>query len=169
MNTANFPTYLLGPRRDKQGPRPPVGNHVGVDKSATGRLLRCKINTLVSTFNIRSLNSIEMIGELTALAEEKGISVVCLQEHRKFHDSADVHYADAGKGWILAISSCWRKSVNSCVGGVGMLLSPSAYYSLEDNIVVVNSRIIVANLSDNPATTIICCSVQRTSRMTAML
>ena len=169
INTANFPTYLLGPRRDKQGPHPPVGNHVGVDKSATGRLLRCKINTLVSTFNIRSLNSIEMIGELTALAEEKGISVVCLQEHRKFHDNADVHYTDVGKGWILATSSCWRKSVNSCVGGVGMLLSPSAYYSLEDNIVVVNSRIIVANLSDNPATTIICCSVQRTARMTAML
>ena len=146
-----------------------MGNHVGVDKSATGRLFRCKINTPVSTFNIRSLNSIEMIGELTALAEEKGISVVCLQEHRKFHDNADVHYTDFGKGWILATSSGWRKSVNSCVGGVGMLLSPSAYYSLEDNIVVVNSRIIVANLSDNPATTIICCSVQRTSRMTAML
>ena len=85
MNTANFPTYLLGPRRDKQWPRPLVGNHVGVDKSATGRLFRCKINTPVSTFNIRSLNCIEMIGELTALAEEKGISVVCLQEHRKFH------------------------------------------------------------------------------------
>ena len=164
INTANFPTYLLGPRRDKQGPHPPVGNHVGVDKSATGRLLRCEINTLVSTFNIRSLNSIEMIGELTALAEEKGIFVVCLQEHRKFHDYADVHYTYVGKGWILATSSCW-----SCVEGVGMLLSPSAYYSLEDNIVVVNSRIIVANLSDNPATTIICCSVQRTARVTAML
>ena len=79
-----------------------MGNHVGVDKSATGRLFRCKINTPVSTFNIRSLNSIEMIEELTALAEEKGISVVCLQEHRKFHDNADVHYTDVGKGWILA-------------------------------------------------------------------
>ena len=163
INTANFPTFLLGPRRDKQGPRPPVGNHVGVDRSATGRLLRCKINTLVSTFNIRSLNSIEMIGELTALAEEKGVFVVCLQEHRKFHDNADVHYTGVDKGWILATSSCW-----SCVGGVGMLLSPSAYYSLEDNI-VVNSRIIVGNLSDNPATTIIILLFQRTARMTAML
>ena len=84
INTANFPTFLLGLRRDKQGPRSLVGNHVGVDKSATGRLLRCKINTLVSTFNIRSLNSIEMIGELTALTEEKGISVVCLQEQKNF-------------------------------------------------------------------------------------
>ena len=169
INTANFPTYLLGPRRDKQGPRLPVGNHVGVDKSATGRLLTYKINTLVSTFNIRSHNSIEKVGELTAPAEEKGIPVVCLQEHRKFHDSADVHHTDVGKGWILATSSYWRKSRNSCVGGVGMLLSPFAYNSLEGNIVVVNSRIIVANLSDNPATTIICCSVQRTARVTAML
>ena len=123
----------------------------------------------MSTFNIRSLNSIEKIRELTALAEEKGISVVCLQEHRKFHHNADVHYTDVGKGWILATFSSWRKSVNSCVGGVGMLLSNSAYNSLEGNIVVVISRIIVANLSDNAATTIICCSVQRTARMTAML
>ena len=123
----------------------------------------------MSTFNIRSLNSIEKIRELTALAEEKGISVVCLQEHRKFHHNADVNYTDVGKGWILATFSCWRKSVNSCVGGVGMLLSNSAYNSLEGNIVVVISRIIVANLSDNAATTIICCSVQRTARMTAKL
>ena len=42
INTANVSTFLLGPRRDKRGPRSPVGNHVGVDKSATGRLLRCK-------------------------------------------------------------------------------------------------------------------------------
>ena len=129
-------------------------NHVGVDKSATGSLLICKINTVVSTFNIRSLNSIEKIGELTALAEEKGISVVCLQEHRKFHDSAHVHYTVVGKGRILANSSCWKKSMNSCVEGVGMLLSLSAHNSLEGNIVVVNSQIIVANFSGNPATTI---------------
>ena len=30
------------------------------------------------------------------------MSVVCLQEHRKFHDSEDVQYTDVGKGWILA-------------------------------------------------------------------
>ena len=38
-----------------------------------------------------------------------------------------------------------------------MLLSLSAHNSLEGNIVVVNSQIIVANFSGNPATTIICC------------
>ena len=129
-----------------------------VDKSATGRLLRCKINTLVSTFNIRSLNSSEKIGELTALAEEKEKSVVCLQEHRKFHDSEDVHYTDVGKGWILATSSCRRKSVNSCGGGVGMLLSLSAYNFLEGNAVVVNSWIIMQTLMATLLLrTIICC------------
>ena len=42
-------------------------------------------------------------------------------------------------------------------GGVGILLSSSAYNYPEGNAVVVNSRIIVANFSGNPATTIICC------------
>ena len=97
------------------------------------------------------------IGELTALAEGKGIFLVCLQEHRKFHDSGDVQYTDVGKGWILATSSCWRNFENSYVGELGMLLSASAYNYLEDNVVVVNSRILVADLSGNPATTIICC------------
>ena len=134
-----------------------MGNQAGDDKSVTRRLLRCKIDTLVSTFNIHSFNFNENIGELTALAEGKGIFLVCLQEHWKFHDSGDLQYTDVGKGWILATSSCWRNSVNSYVGEVGMLLSPSAYNYLEDNVVVVNSRILVADLSGNPATTIICC------------
>ena len=134
-----------------------MGNQAGDDKSVTRRLLRCKIDTLVSTFSIHSFNFNKNIGELTALAEGKGIFLVCLQEHWKFHDSGDVQYTDVGKGWILATSSCWRNSVNSYVGEVGMLLSPSAYNYLEDNVVVVNSRILVADLSGNPATTIICC------------
>ena len=134
-----------------------MGNQAGDDKSATRRLLGCKIDTLVSTFNIRSLNFNERIGGLTALAEGKRISVVCLRDHRKFHDSGDVQYTDVGKGWILATYACWRNSVNSCVGVVGMLLNPSAYNCQEGNVVVVNSRIMVANFSGNPATTIICC------------
>ena len=134
-----------------------MGNQAGDDKSVTRRLLRCKIDTLVSTFSIHSFNFNENIGELTALAEGKGVFLVCLQEHWKFHDSGDVQYTDVGKGWILATSSCWRNSVNSYVGELGMLLSASAYNYLEDNVVVVNSRILVADLSGNPATTIICC------------
>ena len=134
-----------------------MGNQAWDDKSVTRRLLRCKIDTLVSTFSIHSFNFNENIGELTALAEGKGVFLVCLQEHWKFHDSGDVQYTDVGKGWILATSSCWRNSVNSYVGELGMLLSASAYNYLEDNVVVVNSRILVADLSGNPATTIICC------------
>ncbi|CAH3131917.1 unnamed protein product, partial [Porites lobata] len=30
------------------------------------------------------------------------------------HDSGDVPNTDVGKGWILATSSYWRNSVNSC-------------------------------------------------------
>ena len=88
MNIANLPTYRLGRLPGKQGPRPPtVGNQARDYKSATRRPLSCKIDSLVSTSNIRSLNSSEKTGELTALAEGKGISAVCLQEHRKFHDT----------------------------------------------------------------------------------
>ena len=134
-----------------------MGNQARDDKSVTRRLLSCKIDTLVSTFNIRSLNSNEEDWRANRAGRGERNTLVCLQEHRKFHDSGDVQYTDVGKGWILATSSCWRNSVNSYVGELGMLLSASAYNYLEDNVVVVNSRILVADLSGNPATTIICC------------
>ena len=55
-------------------------------------------------------------------------------------------------------------------GGLGMLLTPSAYNYLEGNVVVVNSRIMVAKVTGNPATTIIyAATVQQTARMTTML
>ena len=43
------------------------------------------------------------------------------------------------------------------VGGIPCTRSPSAYNYLEGNMVLMNSRILVADLSGNPATTIICC------------
>eukprot|EP00057_Strongylocentrotus_purpuratus_P020276 XP_011674750.1 PREDICTED: craniofacial development protein 2-like [Strongylocentrotus purpuratus] len=55
---------------------------------------------------------------------------------------------------MLITSSANRSSVGAAIGGVGLLLSPSAYDSLA-SMRSHSDRIIVANFQGNPATTVI--------------
>ena len=55
-------------------------------------------------------------------------------------------------------ASSWKNKSNSSIGGIGLLLSPSATKSL---IIVekISHRIITANFNGNPITTVVsCCS-----------
>ncbi|XP_071958787.1 uncharacterized protein [Antedon mediterranea] len=119
-------------------------------------LLKCKNFIIISTFNVRTLNTINQIPELIANSINWKIDVVCIQEHRKFHEANELEYKDAGKGWTLITSSATKNDINATIGGVGLLLSPRAIKSL-NKIEKINSRIIIANFNGNPETTIISC------------
>ena len=68
--------------------------------------------------------------ELTELAVEHNIDIICIQEHRYTH-SEDIKYHDTGNGWMLATVSAWKNSVHAMVGGVGILIGPKALKSLK--------------------------------------
>ena len=97
-------------------------------KSATElkqqKLLKCKQT------NVRTLNRIGQLPELTALSVEHKIDIICIQEHRYMH-TEDIIYHDTGNGWTLATVSAWKNSVNATVGGVGMLIGPRALKTLK--------------------------------------
>ena len=78
-----------------------------------------------NTFNVRTLNRIGQLPELTASAIDHKIDIICIQEHRYTH-SEDIKYHDTGNGWTLATASAWKNSVNATIGGVGMLIGPGA-------------------------------------------
>ena len=120
------------------------------------RLLECKKSTLLSTFNVRTLNTINQLPELVSSAIELNINVICIQEHRYFHSDIKLKYHDVGKGWTLISASAWKNSIGASIGGVGILLSPLALKSL-NTIEVIEPRIIIANFHGNPITTIISC------------
>ena len=70
-------------RADKQGARPAeVGALASVfEKSATElkqKLLRCKQTIQIATFNVRTLNRIAQLPELTASAVEHKIDIICI-------------------------------------------------------------------------------------------
>ena len=150
----------LARRAVKQGassaivPKPPVV----FEKSARGsnKLLKCKRRTLFSTFNVRTLQSINQLPELTANAEKYLIDIVCIQEHRIFHPDDNLKYHNAGKDWTLITSSAWKNTVNATIGGVGLLISPFAMKSL-NSIENILPRMMIATFNGNPVTTVISC------------
>ena len=75
-------------RAGKKGARPAeVGALASVfEKSATElklkqKLLKCKQTIQIATFNVRTLNRIGQLSELTASAVEHKIDIICIQEH----------------------------------------------------------------------------------------
>ena len=73
------------------------------EKSATELKLRqklpkkSKITIQIATFNVRTLNKIGLLLELTASAIDHNIDMICVQEHRYLH-SKDIKYHDTGNG-----------------------------------------------------------------------
>ena len=121
------PNYMAF-RTGKKGACPvEVGALASVfEKSATElkqKLLKCKGTIQIVTFNIRILNRIRQLPELTASAIDYNIDIICIQEYKYIH-SEDIKYHNTGNGWMLATASAWKNSVNAMIGGVGILIGP---------------------------------------------
>ena len=128
------------------------------EKSATElkqKLLKYKQTIQIATFNVRTVNRIGQLPELTASAVEHKIDIICIQEHRYTH-TEDVKYHETGNGWTLVTVSAWKNSVNATVGGVGMLIGPRALKTLY-SIERIQPRIMAATFNGNPRATIISC------------
>ena len=99
-------TNRIAHRAGKKGARPAeVGALPSVfEKSATelkqSKLLKCKQTLQIATFNVRTLNRIGQLPELTASAEEHKIDIICIQEHRSTH-TEDIKYHDNWQ-WVVA-------------------------------------------------------------------
>ena len=145
-------------RAGKKGARPAeVGALASVfEKSATElnqKLLKCKQTIQIATFNVRTLNRIGQLPELTASAVEHKIDIICIQQHRYTH-TEDIKYHETGNGWMLVTVSAWKNSVNASVGGVGMLIGPRAQKTL-NSIQRIQPRMMVATFNGNPKAAII--------------
>ena len=121
------------------------------EKSATElklkqKLLKCKCIIQIATFNVKTLNRIGQLPELTASAIDHKIDIICIQEHRYTH----IKYHDTGNGWTLATASAWKNSVNATMRGVGMLIGPRALKSL-NSVEKIQLRMIELLLMATPA------------------
>ena len=128
------------------------------EKSATElnqKLRKCKQTIQIVTFNVKTLNKIGQLPELTASVIEHNIDIICIQVHRYTH-SEDIKYHDSGKGWTLATASTRKNSVKAMIRCVGMLIGPRALKSL-NSIEKIQPRMIEVTFNGNPRATIISC------------
>ena len=98
------------------------------EKSATElrlneKSLRCKSTIQIAKFNVRTLNRMGQLLKIRASAIDHNIDIICIQENRYIH-SEDLTYHDTGHGWTFISASAWKNSVNTTIGGVGMLIDP---------------------------------------------
>ena len=142
-------------RAGKKGAHPAeVGALVsGFEKSATERkqqkLLKCKQTIQIATFNVKTLNRIRQLPELTVSAVEHNIDIICIQEHRYTHGK-HIKYPEFDNGWMLATVSAWKNYVNTTVGGgVSILIGPRALKSL-NSIGRIQPRMMVAIFNGKP-------------------
>ena len=158
-------TYInrIALRAGKKGARPAeVGALASVfEKSATElkqKPLKCRQTIQIATFNVRILNRIGQLSELTASAVEHKIDVICIQEHQRFAytHTEDIKYYETGNGWMLVTVSAWKNSVNASLGGMGMLIEPRALKTI-NSIERIQPRMMAATFNDNPKPTIISC------------
>ena len=132
-----------------------VGALVSVfEKSATKlkqKLLKYKRTIQIVTFNVRTINTIGQLPELTASAIDHNIDIICIQEHRYTAGILNIP--------ILAMDGCLPlnlhgKTVNAMIGSVGMLIGPWALKS-RNSIEKIQPKMMVATFNGNPSATII--------------
>ena len=145
---------------DKKGVRPAeVGALASVfEKSVTEfkqKLLKCKHTIQIATFNVRTLNRIGQLPELTVSARDHNRDIICMQEHRYTH-SEDIKHHNTSDGWMLATVPAWKNSINAMIEGVGMFIGPWTLKS-QNSIEKIQPRMMVASFNGYPSVTIISC------------
>ena len=107
----------------------------------------------IATFNLRTLNRIGQLPELTASTIDHNIEMICIQEHRYIHNE-DIKYHVTSNGRTIVSESAWKDSVNATIGGVGMFIGLWALKS-QINIEKIKPRMIIATFNGNPSASII--------------
>ena len=81
-----------------------------------------KHSIYIAILNVRTLNRIGQLPELTASASEHNIEIVCVQEHQR---ELEIKYHDTGNGWISISASAKKKkkSGNAVIWAVEMLFN----------------------------------------------
>ena len=116
-------------------------------------LMNYKNYSLIGTYNVRTLRKDEKRSELAENFKRSKLSVLGLVDHKMVHEDEDVQIQHLD-GSVLITTSAWRSSNGASMGGVGFVISNLVENSLAE-IRPVTERILVAEFSGNPKTTII--------------
>ena len=130
----------------------PQGGVLSDHSTPTNALMRCRRPLTMGTFNACTLREDSRLGELVHCAEEQGVEILGIQEHRRVH-TEDLFYRRV-EGSTLITSSAWRNEAQAATGGVGLMLGSRARKALR-RVHHHTDRILMAEFSGNPVTTVL--------------
>ena len=108
----------------------------------------------MATFNANTVREEARLEELAHCAEERGVEIVGVQEHRRVHTDRPIQHRRVSVSTFIT-SSAWRNTSQAATGGVGLLVSPRARRALR-SVFQQTARILVAEFEGNPVTTVMC-------------
>ena len=106
----------------------------------------------MATYNANTVREEARLEELAHCAEDRGVEILAVQEHRRVHTDQTINYRRVG-GRTFITSSAWRNDAQAATGGVGLMVSPRARKALR-RVHSHTNRILSADFEGNPVTTV---------------
>ena len=106
----------------------------------------------MATYNANTVREEARLEELAHCAEDRGVEILAVQEHRRVHTDQTINYRRVG-GRTFITSSAWRNDAQAATGGVGLMVSPQARKALR-RVHPHTNRILSADFEGNPVTTV---------------
>ncbi|KAJ8406462.1 hypothetical protein AAFF_G00300360 [Aldrovandia affinis] len=143
---------------------PPGGQHDDRTPNLQGRvqsdhstpsnaLLRCRRPFVMGTFNACTVREEARLVELAHCAEERGVEILGIQEHRRVHTDDQIVYRRVERCTFIT-ASAWQNEAQAATGGIGLMLGSLARKALR-RVYHHTDRILIAEFSGNPVTTVI--------------
>ncbi|KAF3841559.1 hypothetical protein F7725_007421 [Dissostichus mawsoni] len=134
--------------------RVPRPSERGGDRSTpSNALMRCRRPFVMGTFNACTVREEARLVELAHCAEERGVEILGIQEHRRVHTDDRIVYRRVERCTFIT-ASAWRNEAQAATGGVGLMLGPLARKALR-RVYHHTDRILIAEFSGNPVTAVI--------------
>jgi len=116
--------------------------------SSNPKLLCCKSNIKIGTFNIRTLKHISKRVELTKCMLDQKLNIVGLVDHKLVHD--EPVETTEHENCVLITSSAWRNRAGAAVGGIGFATNKDTASALADTNVSMREYLLLTSLVIQP-------------------
>ena len=146
---------LSGGHYDDRTPNPGIapGRVLSDHSTPSNALMRCRRPFVMGTFNACTAREEARLMEVAHCAEEWGVEILGIQEHRIVHPNDPIVYRRVERCTFIS-ASAWRNDAQAATGGVGLMLSSRARKALR-RVYHHTDRILIAEFSGNPVTTVI--------------
>ncbi|XP_061774103.1 craniofacial development protein 2-like [Nerophis ophidion] len=135
------------------GGPPTLGRVLSEHSPPSNALMHCRRPFAMGTFNACTAREEARLIELARCAEERGVEILGVQEHRRVHTDYPILYCRVERCMFIS-ASAWRNEAQAATGGAGLMLGQRARKAFR-RVYHHTNRILSADFSGNPVTTVI--------------